>query len=100
MASIKIPVEQQSVFPKTGRSSDTLQNIIIGLNTTCTYPLSTSVFMLYSKKGMILINRLEDIDAVIIDRDGNMMTVAKHPRYGTKEERLLQESRMPIIQQT
>jgi thiamine biosynthesis lipoprotein len=63
------------ISPKTGRSADTLQSVtIIGTNATRTDALSTSVFVLGVEKGMALINRLQDVDAVIIDRDGEMVT--------------------------
>jgi thiamine biosynthesis lipoprotein len=63
------------ISPKTGRSADTLQSVtIIGPNATRTDALSTSVFVLGAEKGMALINRLEDVDAVIIDRYGEMIT--------------------------
>ncbi|MEW8586050.1 MAG: FAD:protein FMN transferase, partial [Candidatus Thiodiazotropha sp.] len=63
------------ISPKTGRSADTLQSVtIIGPNATRTDALSTSVFVLGVEKGMALINRLEDVDGVIIDGDGEMIT--------------------------
>jgi thiamine biosynthesis lipoprotein len=63
------------ISPKTGRSADTLQSVtIIGPNATRTDALSTSVFVLGAEKGMALINRLEDVDGVIIDKDGKMIT--------------------------
>ncbi|MET0005302.1 MAG: FAD:protein FMN transferase [Candidatus Thiodiazotropha sp.] len=63
------------ISPKTGRSADTLQSVtIIGPNATRTDALSTSVFVLGAEKGMALINRLQDVDAVIIDKDGKMNT--------------------------
>ncbi|MEW7995317.1 MAG: FAD:protein FMN transferase [Candidatus Thiodiazotropha endolucinida] len=63
------------ISPKTGRSAGTLQSVtIIGPNATRTDALSTSVFVLGAEKGMALVNRLEDIDAVIIDEDGEMIT--------------------------
>jgi thiamine biosynthesis lipoprotein len=63
------------ISPKTGRSTDTLQSVtIIGPNATRTDALSTSVFVLGAEKGMALINRLKDVDAVIIDRNGKMIT--------------------------
>jgi thiamine biosynthesis lipoprotein len=62
------------ISPKTGRSADTLQSVtIIGPNATRTDALSTSVFVLGAEKGMALINRLKDVDAVIIDRNGEMI---------------------------
>ncbi|MET0108120.1 MAG: FAD:protein FMN transferase [Candidatus Thiodiazotropha sp.] len=63
------------ISPKTGRSAGTLLSVtIIGPNATLTDALSTSVFVLGAEKGMALVNRLEDIDAVIIDGDGEMIT--------------------------
>jgi thiamine biosynthesis lipoprotein len=63
------------ISPKTGRSADTLQSVtILGPNATRTDALSTSVFVLGAEQGMALINRLEDVDAVIIDKDGEMIT--------------------------
>ncbi|MET0072178.1 MAG: FAD:protein FMN transferase [Candidatus Thiodiazotropha sp.] len=62
------------ISPKTGRSAATLQSVtIIGPNATRTDALSTSVFVLGVEKGMALINRLEDVDGVIIDGDGEMI---------------------------
>jgi thiamine biosynthesis lipoprotein len=63
------------ISPKTGHSADTLQSVtIIGPNATRTDALSTSVFVLGAEKGMALINRLDDVDGVIIDKDGKMMS--------------------------
>ncbi|MES9970032.1 MAG: FAD:protein FMN transferase [Candidatus Thiodiazotropha sp.] len=63
------------ISPKTGRSADSLQSVtIIGTKAIRTDALSTSVFVLGAKQGMALIDRLEDVDAVIIDRHGKMIT--------------------------
>jgi thiamine biosynthesis lipoprotein len=63
------------ISPETGRSADTLQSVtILGPNATRTDALSTSVFVLGADKGMALINRLKDVDAVIIDSRGEMIT--------------------------
>jgi thiamine biosynthesis lipoprotein len=63
------------ISPNTGHSAGTLQSVtIIGPNATRTDALSTSVFVLGADKGMALINRLEDVDAVIIDSNGEMIT--------------------------
>jgi thiamine biosynthesis lipoprotein len=63
------------ISPKTGRSADTLQSVtILGPNATRTDALSTSIFVLGAEKGIALINRLKDVDAVIIDKDGKMIT--------------------------
>ncbi len=63
------------ISPKTGRSADSLQSVtILGPNATRTDALSTSIFVLGAEKGIALINRLKDVDAVIIDKDGGMMT--------------------------
>ncbi len=63
------------ISPKTGRSTDSLQSVtILGPNATRTDALSTSIFVLGAEKGIALINRLKDVDAVIIDKDGKMIT--------------------------
>jgi thiamine biosynthesis lipoprotein len=59
--------------PKTGRSASEVQSVtIIGPNATRTDALSTSVFVLGVKAGLALVNRLEDIESVIIDQQGRM----------------------------
>jgi thiamine biosynthesis lipoprotein len=61
------------ISPKTGRSAGELRSVtILGPNATRTDALSTSVFVLGLQKGLALIDRLQDVDAVIIDRDGKM----------------------------
>jgi thiamine biosynthesis lipoprotein len=61
------------IQPKTGKSASELMSVtIIGQETLRTDALSTSVFVLGAKAGMELINRLPDVDAVIIDRQGNL----------------------------
>lgn len=63
------------ISPDTGRSADTLQSVtIIGPNATRTDALSTSVFVLGAEKGMALINRLHDVETIIIDKHGKMIT--------------------------
>ncbi|MEJ2611158.1 MAG: FAD:protein FMN transferase [Candidatus Thiodiazotropha sp.] len=63
------------ISPKTGRSASMVQSVtIIGPNATRTDALSTSIFVLGPKAGMALINRLDDIEAVIIDKQGKMLT--------------------------
>jgi len=58
---------------KTGRSAQASQSAtIIGTNATMTDALSTSVFILGAKKGIALINRLPDFDAVVIDAKGQL----------------------------
>jgi len=63
------------ISPKTGRSAGELQSVtILGPNATRTDALSTSVFVLGLKEGIALIDRLEDVEAVIIDNQGKMHT--------------------------
>lgn len=63
------------ISPKTGRSAGELESVtILGPNATRTDALSTSVFVLGLKNGLALIDRLDDVDAVIIDRHGEMHT--------------------------
>ena len=59
--------------PATGRSPDQLRSVtVIGVDTTTTDALSTTVFVLGLKKGLGLIETLPGIDAVIIDNKGKM----------------------------
>ncbi len=61
------------ISPKTGRSAGELRSVtILGPNATRTDALSTSVFVLGLKQGLALIDRLEDVEAVIIDNQGEM----------------------------
>jgi thiamine biosynthesis lipoprotein len=61
------------ISPKTGRSADELRSVtILGPNATRTDALSTSVFVLGLEKGLALIDRLDDVEAVIIDSQGVM----------------------------
>jgi thiamine biosynthesis lipoprotein len=61
------------ISPKTGRSAGELRSVtILGPNATRTDALSTSVFVLGLKQGLALIDRMEDVEAVIIDSQGFM----------------------------
>jgi thiamine biosynthesis lipoprotein len=61
------------ISPKTGLSAGELRSVtILGPNATRTDALSTSVFVLGLEKGLALINRLDDLEAVIIDSQGVM----------------------------
>lgn len=56
------------ISPKTGRSAGELRSVtILGPNATRTDALSTSVFVLGLRDGLALIDRLDDVEAVIID---------------------------------
>jgi len=56
------------ISPKTGRSVSGVQSVsVIGPDTMTTDGLSTAIFVLGVKKGLALVNRLEDIDVIIID---------------------------------
>jgi thiamine biosynthesis lipoprotein len=62
------------ISPKTGHSANKVQSVtILGPNATRTDALSTSVFVMGAKAGMAMINRLEDVEAVIIDNQGEML---------------------------
>lgn len=59
--------------PKTGHSiNHTASVTIIGPDAVTTDALSTSVFIMGYKKGLELVNRLENIDAIIIDAKGKI----------------------------
>lgn len=61
------------ISPTTGRSAGELRSVtILGPNATRTDALSTSVFVLGLEKGLNLINGLDDVEAVIIDNQGEM----------------------------
>ncbi|MET0066057.1 MAG: FAD:protein FMN transferase [Candidatus Thiodiazotropha sp.] len=61
------------ISPKTGRSAAQMQSVtVIGPNATRTDALSTSLFVLGVEAGMALINRLDDLEAVMIDQHGKL----------------------------
>lgn len=61
------------ISPSTGRSASEVQSVtIIGPNATRTDALSTSVFVLGRTDGLKLIDRLADVEAVVIDAQGLM----------------------------
>ena len=61
------------INPKTGDSARELQSVtIIGPDATSTDALSTSIFVMGQVRGLQLINRLPDIDAILIDNKGRM----------------------------
>ena len=61
------------INPATGRSvNSTWSATVTGPNAMTTDALSTTIFVLGTEKGLELIESLENIDAVIIDSDGNV----------------------------
>ncbi len=61
------------INPKTGRSATGIISVtILGPEGIGTDPLSTSVFILGVKKGLNLINKMPEYDAVIIDAQGQV----------------------------
>ena len=61
------------INPKSGDSARELQSVtIIGPDATTTDALSTSVFVLGLETGLKLIDRLPDIDAILVDQNGRM----------------------------
>jgi len=56
------------ISPETGRSVSGVQSVsVIGPDTITTDGLSTAIFVLGTKKGLALVNRLKGIDVIIID---------------------------------
>ena len=61
------------INPSTGKSARKLRSVsIIGVDSTTTDALSTTVFILGLSKGMKLVASLKDIEAIIIDNNGQM----------------------------
>ena len=61
------------INPKSGDSARGMHSAtIIGPDATTTDALSTSVFVLGVEKGLALINSLPDVDAILVDADGNL----------------------------
>lgn len=61
------------INPETGRSADqSWSTTVTGPDALTTDALSTTIFVLGAEKGLALIETLENIDAVIIDKDGKV----------------------------
>ncbi len=62
------------INPRTGRSAGELRSVtVIGPDATTTDGLSTSVFVLGAERGLALIERLGDVDAVLVTGDGKVL---------------------------
>jgi thiamine biosynthesis lipoprotein len=62
------------INPHTGRSAGEVRSVtIVGPDATTTDGLSTSVFVMGPERGMALIERLGDVDAVIVRSDGKVV---------------------------
>ncbi len=61
------------INPKSGISAKGVISVtILGPTGLQTDPLSTSVFVMGVREGLALVNRLEDIEAIIIDAEGKV----------------------------
>jgi thiamine biosynthesis lipoprotein len=61
------------INPGSGDSARQLQSVtIIGPDATTTDALSTSVFVMGRESGLELINRMPDIDAILVDQKGRL----------------------------
>ena len=70
------------IDPSTGDSARAVRSVtIIGDDATWTDALSTTVFVLGPDKGLALVDRLGNVDAVLVDRDGAL-------RYSKSLQRL------------
>ncbi len=59
--------------PRSGKSASEVQSVsILAPHAVDSDALSTTVFVLGIKKGLALVNRLQGIDAIIIDGDGKL----------------------------
>ncbi len=62
------------IDPKTGDSAREVRSVtILGSNAMDTDALSTSVFVLGAENGLALIESLEGIEGIIVDRDANLL---------------------------
>ncbi len=62
------------IDPKTGRPATASQSVtIIGPKATDTDALSTTVFILGPEKGMALVDRIPNIEAIIVDKKGRLL---------------------------
>jgi thiamine biosynthesis lipoprotein len=61
------------IVPTTGKSPDAVRSVtVIGANATRTDGLTKTVFILGVERGMAFIRKLGDVEAVIVDRDGQV----------------------------
>jgi thiamine biosynthesis lipoprotein len=61
------------LVPGTGKSASEVRSVtILGSDATLTDGLSTTVFVLGVERGMQLVGRLPDVEAVIVDKDGRI----------------------------
>jgi thiamine biosynthesis lipoprotein len=61
------------IVPGTGKSPDAVRSVtVIGANATRTDGLTKTVFILGVERGMAFIRKLGDVEAVIVDKDGQV----------------------------
>jgi thiamine biosynthesis lipoprotein len=78
------------IDPGSGDSAREMHSVtIIGPDATTTDALSTSVFVLGVERGLALINRLPDVDAILVDSGGRLhysdgLLDARKPDAGVK----------------
>lgn len=61
------------LVPGTGKSPDAVRSVtVIGANATRTDGLTKTVFILGVERGMAFIRKLGDVEAIIVDRDGQV----------------------------
>lgn len=61
------------INPRTGKSADACRSVsVIGPDATTTDGLTKTVFILGPKKGMEFIERIPEVDAIIIDNEGRL----------------------------
>lgn len=62
------------INPTTGKSVASVQSVtILAENSTYADALSTSVFVLGVEKGLELVNRLPNVSAIIVDKNGKLL---------------------------
>lgn len=80
------------ISPSSGDSARKLQSVtIIGPDATSTDALSTSVFVMGLESGLKLVNQLPDIDAIVVDRKGQLH-YSDNLQPATKKDKSLKSS--------
>ena len=68
------------VDPKTGKCANNLASAtVVAPNTTLADAWSTALFVLGSEKGIKLLDKLDDIDGLVVTKEGKIVKTSKFP---------------------